>query len=87
MLTSPEFIQGLHDNIRQTLTEFTTQNNLPLKDMQKNIDFNTHSSTAVFSKIVENTRKYCMAESKKISEKKKKKKNRLFKNSSMHVIP
>ena len=40
--------------------------------MQNNIDFNTHSSTAVFSKIVENTRKYCMAETKKISEKKKK---------------
>ena len=43
-----------------------------LKEMQNNIDFNTHSSTAVFSKIVENTRKYCMAETKKISEKKKK---------------
>ena len=51
---------------------FTTQNNLPLKGMQHNIDFNLHPSTSIFSKLVENTRKYCMEETKKISEKRKK---------------
>ena len=71
LLTSPEFIQGLHDNIRNTLSEFSTQNDIPLKDMQHNIDFDLHSSTNIFSKIVENTRKYCMTETKKISDKRK----------------
>ena len=43
--------------------------------MQNDIDFNTHSSTTIFSKIVENTRKYCMDETKKLREKKKQEEN------------
>ena len=74
----------MHDNIRQTLTDFTTLNNLPLKDMQNNIDFNTHSSTAVFSKIVENTRKYCMAETKK--RKKKKNYESYYRSARLQVL-
>ena len=37
--------------------------------MQNYIEFTTQSSTTIFSKLVQNTRKYCMKKTKKISEK------------------
>ena len=78
LLTSQNFLQGLHNCLRDTLNEYTNTQNQPLNTMQNDIDFNTHSSTTIFSKIVENTRKYCMEETKKLRDKKKKEENQVI---------
>ena len=71
LLTNPEFIQRLHDNIKESLAHYTDGHDDRLSEMQNNIDFSAHSATEIFCKTIENVRKFCMAETKSLRTKRR----------------
>ena len=80
MLNNPKYIEGLHNVIRNTLREYSTEPTASLQDLQNNIDFTMNSSSEVFSKIVRNIREHAIKETKKEKRKTKEKEEILIKN-------
>ena len=65
LLGDPQFTEGLHNTIRQALSQFTEANDIPLRYVQNEIDLDRHGSNDIFSIVVKKVREYCMTEQRK----------------------
>ena len=65
LLGDPLFTEGLHNTIRETLNQFTDVRDIPLRQLQKEIDLDHHGSNDIFSLVVKKIREYCMSEQRK----------------------
>ena len=79
-LGSPSFISGLHNCIRDALAEYTESDNMSLEEMQTNIDYDSNSSSSIFSAVIRKIRKYAMEESRRINLKNREKEKQLITN-------
>ena len=70
LLTSTTFLQGLHDQIRKTMGEFTDDADVLLTELQNRIDYSQHPAEQIFNKLIEDIRKYCMSQTKILRQKK-----------------
>ena len=52
LLTDPQFVQGLHNCISEALSQFASNNQAGVSEMQNHIDFLQHDSSTIFSSII-----------------------------------
>ena len=71
LLHDAEFLTGLHETLRRTLSLFSDQTDVPLKDIQKCIDYDSHSSPRILTRIIKSVRGYCMNQDKIRSQQRK----------------
>ena len=64
LLEDPNFVQGLHDTLRETLRSFSEPRDCQLDEYQDCIDFDTHPATRLLSTIITSVRNYSMRKSK-----------------------
>jgi hypothetical protein len=77
-LGSPSFVPGLHNCIRQALSAYVESNDVSLEEMQTNINYDIHTSSAIFSTLIKKNRKFAVDESRKISSETKRKEDQLL---------
>ena len=80
LLGSPAFVSGLHNCIRQTLSDYGDAEDVPLEDVQSNINYDIHSSSSIFSKLIKHIRKFAIDESRKFSMERRRKEEQLITN-------
>ena len=80
LLNDPLFLQGLHNCLHETLSEFTPDNSPPLIQLQNNIDFDHNCSSSIFSKVVRKVRSYCVDETRIRGRLRKEKEDGLIQN-------
>ena len=71
LLNDPQFTQGLHNCINDSLSQFSTNNQAGVSEMQNHIDFSQHDSSTIFSSIINKVRLFCIKETKAFGEKRK----------------
>ena len=79
LLTNPHYMQGLHNTIRDVLSNYT-DNNSSLQTMQTNICFNTHRSHQIFEKTIKAVRDYSIKFSRKLNKNRREKEEALINN-------
>ena len=71
LLNSPSFIQKLQENIKNTISQFSTPSfnrEDDICELQNHIDYERHSSCHVLTKIIENLRNMAKLETKRLRE-------------------
>ena len=58
LLGDPLFTEGLHNTIREALSQFTDIRDIPLRQVQNEIDLDHHGSNDIFSLVVKKVREY-----------------------------
>ena len=79
-LGSPAFVAGLHNCIRQALSDYVDTNDSSLENMQTHINYDIQNSSAIFTTLIRKIRKYAVDESRKISSENKRKEDQLITN-------
>lgn len=71
LLSDPQFAQGLHNCLSESLSQFSSNNQAGVSEMQNHIDFDQHDSSTIFSSIINKVRLFCIKETKAIGNKRK----------------
>ena len=56
LLHDSEFLQGLHETLQGSLSDFSNQTNVSLMEIQNYINFDIHPSTRILTKIIKRVR-------------------------------
>jgi hypothetical protein len=73
-------VAGLHNYIRQALSDYVDTNDSSLENMQTHINYDIQNSSAIFTTLIRKIRKYAVDESRKISSENKRKEDQLITN-------
>ena len=65
ILSDPVFCQGLHNCVRESLSEFTENVGGTIIQMQTSINYDNHPCPQVLTSVVRKVRKFCMEETRK----------------------
>ena len=73
LLSDAPFLQGLHDIIRDSLTNFKLNNTGSLEEIQNMIDLNDKDSPDVLATVIRKVRDFCMKKTKQMGKVRKNK--------------